>query len=91
MSWDVVYTAGARQDLRDLYAYIADELCALETASVLNIGQVLFLCAFFRKAGGIISFLSGLFSAGEVARIFPTDEQFIVYLEKVNVRGRMNR
>ena len=33
MSWDVVYTAGARQDLRDLYAYIADELCAPETAA----------------------------------------------------------
>ena len=33
MSWDVVYTAGARRDLRSLYAYIADELCAPETAA----------------------------------------------------------
>ncbi|MCM1247737.1 MAG: type II toxin-antitoxin system RelE/ParE family toxin [Lachnoclostridium sp.] len=33
MSWDVVYTAGARRDLRGLYAYIADELCAPETAA----------------------------------------------------------
>lgn len=33
MSWNVVYTAGAKQDLRNLYAYIAVELCAPETAS----------------------------------------------------------
>lgn len=33
MSWDVVYTAGARRDLRNLYAYIACDLCAPETAA----------------------------------------------------------
>lgn len=33
MSWDIVYTAQARQDLRDIYEYIALELLALETAT----------------------------------------------------------
>lgn len=28
MSWDLVYTAQARQDLRDIYEYIALELLA---------------------------------------------------------------
>ena len=33
MSWDIVYTAQARQDLRDIYEYIALELFAPETAT----------------------------------------------------------
>lgn len=33
MSWNVVYSAGARQDLRDIYEYIAYELLVPETAS----------------------------------------------------------
>ena len=33
MSWDIVYTAQARQDLRDIYEYIALELLAPETAT----------------------------------------------------------
>ena len=33
MSWDIVYTAGARRDLRDIYEYIAYELLAPETAA----------------------------------------------------------
>ena len=33
MSWNVVYSARARQDLRDIYEYIAYELLAPETAS----------------------------------------------------------
>ena len=32
MSWGIVYTAQARQDLRDIYEYIALELLAPETA-----------------------------------------------------------
>ena len=32
MSWDIVYTAQARQDLRDIYEYIALELLAPENA-----------------------------------------------------------
>lgn len=32
MSWDIVYTAQARQDLRDIYEYIALELLAPEAA-----------------------------------------------------------
>ena len=31
MSWDIVYTAQARQDVRDTYEYIALELLAPET------------------------------------------------------------
>lgn len=27
MSWDTVYTAGARRDLRNLYEYIVNDLC----------------------------------------------------------------
>lgn len=33
MSWDIVYTAQARQDLRDIYEYIALELLAPENAA----------------------------------------------------------
>jgi plasmid stabilization system protein ParE len=33
MSWDIVYTAGARRDLRDIYEYIAYELLVPETAA----------------------------------------------------------
>ncbi|MCM1113305.1 MAG: type II toxin-antitoxin system RelE/ParE family toxin [Muribaculum sp.] len=33
MSWDIEYTAQARQDLRDIYEYIALELLAAETAT----------------------------------------------------------
>ena len=33
MSWKVVYTAGARRDLRGLYTYIAEDLCASEAAA----------------------------------------------------------
>lgn len=33
MSWNIVYTAGARRDLRDIYEYIADELLVPETAA----------------------------------------------------------
>ena len=33
MSWDIVYTAQARQDLRDIYEYIAFELLAPENAA----------------------------------------------------------
>lgn len=33
MSWNVVYSARARQDLRDIYEYIAYELLVSETAS----------------------------------------------------------
>ncbi|MDE5817940.1 MAG: type II toxin-antitoxin system RelE/ParE family toxin [Lachnospiraceae bacterium] len=33
MSWNIVYTAQARQDLRDIYEYIALELLAPETAT----------------------------------------------------------
>lgn len=33
MSWDIVYTAGARRDLRDIYEYIAYELLAPETTA----------------------------------------------------------
>ena len=33
MSWDIVYTAQARQDLRNIYDYIALELLAPENAA----------------------------------------------------------
>lgn len=33
MSWNVVYTAQARSDLRGIYEYIAIELCAPENAA----------------------------------------------------------
>ena len=33
MSWDIVYTAGARRDLRNRYEYIAYELLVPETAA----------------------------------------------------------
>ena len=33
MSWDIVYTAKARQDLRDIYEYIALELLLYGTAN----------------------------------------------------------
>ena len=33
MSWNVVYTAGARRDLRGIYEYIAYELLAPEAAA----------------------------------------------------------
>lgn len=34
MSYEVVYSAKARQDLRDVYKYIAEELLVPETAKV---------------------------------------------------------
>ncbi len=34
MSWDIVYTAGARRDLRNIYEYIAYDLLVSETAAV---------------------------------------------------------
>ena len=33
MSWDIVYTDGARRDLRNIYEYIAYELLVPETAA----------------------------------------------------------
>ncbi len=33
MSWNIVYTARARRDLRDIYEYIAYELLVPETAA----------------------------------------------------------
>ncbi len=33
MSWNVTYTAGARRDLRNLYEYIATDLCSPDTAA----------------------------------------------------------
>ena len=33
MSWNIVYTAQARQDLRDIYEYIASELLAPENGA----------------------------------------------------------
>lgn len=33
MRWDIVYTAGARRDLRNIYEYIAYELPVPETAA----------------------------------------------------------
>ncbi len=33
MSWNIVYTAGAKKDLRNLYEYIANDLCVPETAA----------------------------------------------------------
>lgn len=33
MSWDIVYTAGARRDLRDIYEYIAYGLLVPDTAA----------------------------------------------------------
>lgn len=33
MSWNIVYTAGARRDLRNIYEYIAYELLVPETAA----------------------------------------------------------
>ncbi|MCD8116411.1 MAG: type II toxin-antitoxin system RelE/ParE family toxin [Oscillospiraceae bacterium] len=33
MSWKVVYTSHARQDIRSVYSYIANELLAPETAA----------------------------------------------------------
>ena len=33
MSWEIVYTAQARQDLHDIYEYVALELLAPETAT----------------------------------------------------------
>ncbi len=32
MSWDIIYTAGARRDLKEIYGYIAYELLVPETA-----------------------------------------------------------
>lgn len=33
MSWDILYTAGARRDLRNVYEYIAYDLLVPETAA----------------------------------------------------------
>ena len=33
MSWNIVYTAGARHDLRDIYEYIAYDLLVPDTAA----------------------------------------------------------
>ena len=32
MSWDIVYSSQARQDLRSIFEYISNELCAPDTA-----------------------------------------------------------
>lgn len=47
MSWDIVYTAQARQDLRDIYEYIALELLTPETA----IGQTRRIMKTIRSLG----------------------------------------
>ncbi len=47
MSWDIVYTAQARQDLRDIYEYIALELLAPETAT----GQTQRIIKMIRSLG----------------------------------------
>lgn len=47
MSWDIVYTAQARQDLRDIYEYIALELLTPETAT----GQTQRIMKMIRSLG----------------------------------------
>ena len=47
MSWNIVYTAQARQDLRDIYEYIALELLAPETAT----GQTQRIIKMIRSLG----------------------------------------
>ena len=47
MSWNIVYTAQARQDLRDIYEHIALELLAPETA----IGQTRRIMKTIRSLG----------------------------------------
>ena len=47
MSRDIVYTAQARQDLRDIYEYIALELLAPETAA----GQTQRIMKMIRSLG----------------------------------------
>ncbi len=47
MSWNIVYTAQARQDLRDIYGHIVLELLAPETA----IGQTRRIMKMIRSLG----------------------------------------
>lgn len=63
MSWDIVYTAQARQDLRDIYEYIALELLAPETVTgqiqrimktIRSLGEMPCVINFMEKNRGIV-------------------------------------
>lgn len=79
MSWNIVYTAGARCDLRNIYEYIAYDLLALETAA----GQTQRIMKGIRALGGMpmrfqLYDEEPWHSAG--LRFFPVDNYLVFYL-----------
>lgn len=83
MSWKVVYSAQARQDLRLIYEYIANELCVPDTATnqtrriMQNIRSLDEMPLRFRLYEDEPWHSIGL-------RFFPVDNYLVFYLPKVN-------
>lgn len=79
MSWDIVYTAQARQDLRDIYEYIALELLAPEAAT----GQTQRIMKTIRSLGEM-PMRYQLYGEGpwhsRGIRFLPVDNYLIFYL-----------
>lgn len=83
MSWDIVYTAGAKQDLRNLYEYIANDLCVPEAATgqagriMERIRSLSEMPMRYRLYGDEPWHSRGL-------RFFPVDNYLVFYLPKEN-------
>ena len=79
MSWDIVYTAGARRDLRDIYEYIVYELLVPETAA----GQTQRIMKGIRARDEMpMRFrpYKGEPGHSEGLRFFPVDNYLVFYL-----------
>jgi len=81
MSWKVFYSAQARQDLRNIYEYIANELCVPDTATnqtrriIQNIRSLDKMPLRFRLYEDEPWHSMGL-------RFFPVDNYLVFYLPK---------
>ncbi len=83
MSWSITYTAHAKQDLRDIYAYIANHLQVPETAS----NQIRRIMAAIRKLNEMPFRFSSYkdepwFSRG--LRFVPVDNYLVFYIPDEN-------
>ncbi len=83
MSWKIVYTAGARRDLRSLYEYIANNLCVPETAA----GQAKRIMEKIRTLAEM-PMRYRLYADepwhSQGLRFFPVDNYLVFYLPKEN-------
>lgn len=79
MSWNIVYTAGAKHDLRNIYEYIAYDLLVPETAE----GQIQRIMKEIRTLGEMpmrfrLYEEEPWYSVG--LRLFPVDNYLVFYL-----------